>query len=73
MTVEIDEDKIVSVLGPGEVADGDIVVFGRKVVGKCVKVYIVEVEPDSEEDIAPNITDEISKEPSPYSVITENK
>ena len=73
MTVEIDEDKIIEVLGPGEVGEGDIIVFGRKTAGKCLKVYIVEVEPDSEGDIASKIANEISKEPSPYSVITENK
>ena len=50
MTVEIDEDKIIEVLGPGEVGEGDIIVFGRKAAGKWAKVYIVEVEPDSESD-----------------------
>ena len=50
MTVEIDEDKIIAVLGPGEVGEGDIIVFGRKAAGKWAKVYIVEVEPDSESD-----------------------
>lgn len=59
MTVEIDEDKIIEVLGPGEVSEGDIVVFGRKAAGKWAKVYIVEVEPDFEKDIAPQIANEI--------------
>ena len=59
MTVEIDEDKIIEVLGPGEVSEGDIVVFGRKAAGKWAKVYIVEVEPDSESDGEPQILKEV--------------
>ena len=63
MTVEIDEDKIIEILGPGEVSEGDIVVFGRKAAGKWAKVYIVEVEPDPEGDIPSNI---ITKTPDDF-------
>ena len=59
MKVIIDEEALIDTVGPVKVGADNIVLLGENTAGKWIKVFVVEVEPDFEKDIAPQIANEI--------------
>ena len=59
MKITINGDNLIEVLGPVKVdAEGNLS-LGKNSAGRWVKVYVVEVVPDFESDVAPQIVKEI--------------